>query len=87
MAKIDLTIQPERLKNSIKRARERNIIIPTFAQMRDPSLVPDKIKEELKSIGLWDINPRNLFRITWKNEPKAKGGQFDGVNYIEDGSA
>ena len=83
MAKIDLTIYPERLENSIKRAKERNIIIPTFAQMKDPNLIPEKIKEELKSIGLWDINPRNLFRITWKNEPKAKGGQFDGVNYIE----
>ncbi len=83
MAKIDLTIYPERLKNSIKRARERNIVIPTFAQMRDPNLIPDKIKEKLKSIGLWDINPRNLFRITWKNEPKVKGGQFNGVNYFE----
>ena len=83
MAKIDLTIYPERLENSVKRARERNIIIPTFAQNRDPNLIPDKIKEELKSIGLWDINPRNLFRVTWKNEPKAEGGQFNGVNYFE----
>ena len=83
MAKIDLTIYPERLENTIKRARERNIIIPTFAQMKNPGLIPDKIKEELKSIGLWELNPRNLFRITWKNEPKEKGGQFDGVNYLE----
>lgn len=83
MAKIDLTIHPKRLENSVKRARERNIIIPTFAQMRDPSLIPDKIKKELEGIGLWDVNPRNLFRITWKNEPKASGGKFDGVNYIE----
>jgi cysteine synthase len=83
MAKIDLSIYPDRLENTIKRARERNIIIPTFAQMKDPSLVPDKIKEELKSIGLWDVNPRNLYRITWKNEPKEKGGQFGGVNYME----
>ena len=83
MAKIDLTVYPDRLENSIKRARERNIIIPTFAQMKDPSLIPAKYKEELKSIGLWELNPRNLFRITWKNEPKEKGGQFNGVNYME----
>jgi cysteine synthase A len=83
MAKIDLTIYPDRLENTIKRARERNIIIPTFAQMKDPGLIPAKIKEELKSIGLWELNPRNLFRITWKNEPKEKGGQYDGVNYLE----
>ncbi len=83
MAKIDLSIYPERLVNSIKRARERNIIIPTFAQMKNPDLIPDKVKEDLKSIGLWDFNPSNLFRISWKNEPKEKGGQFQGVNYLE----
>ena len=74
---------PDRLENTIKRARERNIIIPTFAQMKNPDLIPDKIKEELKSIGLWELNPRNLYRITWKNDPKEKGGQFGGVNYME----
>ncbi len=83
MTKIDLTIHPDRLENSVKRARERNIIIPTFAEMRDPSKMPDSIKEELQNIGLWDVNPRNLYRITWKNEPLEKGGQFGGVNYIE----
>ncbi len=80
---IGLTVYPDRLENTIKRARERNIIIPTFAQMKDPSLIPQEVKEELQSIGLWELNPRNLFRITWKNEPKEKGGRFDGVNYIE----
>ena len=83
MAKIDLTVHPDRLERTIKRVRERNIIIPTFEQMRDPSRVPDKIKEELKNIGLWDLHPRNLFRITWHNEPKPHGGLFGGLNYIE----
>lgn len=83
MAKIDLTVNVEQQKNAILRAREKNIIIPTFAQMKNPGLVPDQIKKELKSIGLWDINPRNLFRITWKNEPVEKGGTFGGVNYME----
>jgi len=83
MAKIDLTMHPDRLERTIKRVRERNIIIPTFEQMRDPSRIPDKIKEELKGIGLWDLHPRNLFRITWHNEPKQSGGLFGGLNYME----
>jgi cysteine synthase len=83
MAKIDLTVYSDRLERAVKRARERNIIIPTFAQQKDPTLVPAKIKEELKDIGLWDVHPRNLFRITWKNEPVAKGGGFGKVNYWE----
>ncbi len=83
MTTIDLTIYPERRKRAIQRARERNIIIPTYAQMKDPSKIPAKIKQELAGIGLWDIHPRNLFRITWKNEPKAHGGGFGGVNWLE----
>ena len=80
---IDLQVMEERLERVVERARERDIIIPTVAQMKDPSLVPDKIKKELGGLGLWDITPRNLFRITWKNEPVASGGGFGGVNYIE----
>jgi cysteine synthase len=83
MSKIDLTIYPDRRKRAVQRAKERNIIIPTYAQMKDPSKIPAKMKAELASIGLWDIHPRNLFRITWKNEPKASGGGFGGVNFIE----
>ncbi|HVN53429.1 MAG TPA: pyridoxal-phosphate dependent enzyme [Anaerolineaceae bacterium] len=83
MAKIDLTLHEDRLKHTLQRVRERNIIIPTFAQMKDPSRIPAKVKEELRGIGLWDVHPRNLFRITWHNEPVASGGEFDGVNYIE----
>ncbi len=83
MATIDLTIQKERRERVIERARERNIIVPTFAQMKNPELIPDQIKSELAQIGLWDVNPRNLFRITWKNEPIEQGGGFNGVNYME----
>ncbi|HEX2696875.1 MAG TPA: pyridoxal-phosphate dependent enzyme [Anaerolineales bacterium] len=83
MTSIDLTVEASRRKNAIKQARERNIIIPTYAQMKDPSKVPAKVKDELKKIGLWDVHPRNLFRITWHNEPSASGGVFGGVNYLE----
>lgn len=71
------------LENAVKRFRERGIILPTFEQQRNPELIPDKIKNQLKNIGLWEINPLNLFRITWKNEPKETGGLYGKVNYIE----
>ena len=80
---IDLTVMQDRMARGVQRARERNIIIPTFAQQKDPTLVPAEIKGQLAKIGLWDVDPRNLFRITWKNEPKPKGGGYGNVNYIE----
>ena len=80
---IDLTIQQEARQRGITRAREQNIVIPSFAQMKNPALIPDSIKQSLASIGLWDLKPENLFRITWKNEPILSGGGFDGVNFIE----
>jgi len=80
---IDLTINTEQLARTVQRARERHIVIPTFAQMKDPTLVPEGIKARLKHIGLWDVDSLNLFRITWKNEPTARGGGFDGINYLE----
>ena len=81
---IDLTTRDEAvLERAVQRARERNIIIPTFKQMRNPALIPDKIKKQLDNVGLWDLNPLNLFRINWHNEPVASGGEFGGVNYLE----
>ncbi|MBD3224213.1 MAG: pyridoxal-phosphate dependent enzyme [Caldithrix sp.] len=71
------------LQNTIRRCREKHIIIPTYKQMRDPLSIPDKIKDKLRTIGLWELNSLNLFRITWKNEPKELGGGFGGVNYLE----
>lgn len=81
--KINLGIDTARRQRAIQRVRERNIIIPTFAQMKDPAKIPSRIREELSSIGLWDVNPRNLFRITWHNEAKLQGGGYRGVNYLE----
>jgi len=71
------------LEKAVRRYREKGIILPTFAQMQNPELIPEKIKEKLKSIGLWDLHPLNLFRITWKNEPKVSGGLFGPPNFIE----
>jgi len=80
---IDLTMHEATLESAVNVAREKAIRIPTFKQMRDPSLIPDSIKQELKEVGLWDLDPRNLFRINWHNEPTPSGGGYGGVNFLE----
>jgi len=79
---IDLTIDEKLLETTVKKCKEQGIIIPTFEQMNNPDKIPEKIKSELSNIGLWDMHPRNLFRISWRNEPVEKGGSFGGVNYM-----
>ncbi len=63
------------------RCKEKGIVIPTLAQMKDPSLIPADVKEKLTKVGLWDFDPLNLFRITWKNDPET--GLFNDGNWIE----
>lgn len=80
---IDLTINKENLQRNIEKARENKIVIPTYEQMKHPETIPDKIKDKLLNVGLWDVDPLNLFRITWKNEQKTTGGLFGKPNFIE----
>jgi len=81
MSKIIKNLNPEVVKKTVKRCKERNIIIPTFKQMKHPETIPNEVKNKLKSVGLWDVNPLNLFRITWKNDIET--GLFGGINYFE----
>jgi cysteine synthase len=81
MSKIIKNLSPDVVKRTAQRCKERGVVIPTFEQMRNPNLVPDSIKAKLKTVGLWDLDPSNLFRITWKNDVVT--GAFGGVNYVE----
>ncbi|HIS52211.1 MAG TPA: pyridoxal-5-phosphate-dependent protein subunit beta [Candidatus Onthomonas avicola] len=81
---IDLTKNEAALERNIQKAKENGVIIPTIRQMRHPETIPEAIQAKLKQVGLWDVNPLNLFRITWKNEAKEFGGGYQAVpNYVE----
>jgi cysteine synthase A len=80
---INLERKPKVRERNIRRCREKGIILPTFAQMKDPDLIPSPVKDRLAKVGLWDVDPLNLFRITWRNQPVEHGGSFGGVNFIE----
>ncbi|NLO90949.1 MAG: pyridoxal-phosphate dependent enzyme [Elusimicrobia bacterium] len=80
-ASVKTRINEAVLKKTAARCREKNIIIPTFAQLKNPELIPSTVKTKLKNVGLWDIDPINLFRINWYNDVKT--GLFGGVNYVE----
>ena len=81
---IDLTVHRQSLEHNIRIAREYGVVIPTFENMIHPETVPQPIRDRLTHVGLWDVDPANLFRITWKNEPVPTGGLYRSApNYIE----
>jgi cysteine synthase A len=80
---IDLGVHEEVLAKAVRRAAEQGIVIPTFAELRDPGHVAADVVDRLADVGLWDTDPVNLFRITWHNEPVDAGGGFGKVNWLE----
>ncbi|MEI6509757.1 MAG: pyridoxal-5-phosphate-dependent protein subunit beta, partial [bacterium] len=66
---------------TISRCRERGIRIPTFTEMKDPDKISAQVKQRLPGIGLSDVDPLNLYRITWKND--ISSGLYGPVNTIE----
>ena len=60
---INLKKKPQIIRKNAERCREKGIVLPTFAEMKDPSLIPQDIKDRLRNVGLWDVNPLNLYRI------------------------
>ena len=81
MSRIVKQVNEEVLKRTARRCRERGIVIPTYAQMRDPSQVPAKVAARLAKVDPNAVDPANLFRITWKNDPRT--GLFGGPNFLE----
>ncbi len=69
------------LSNTIKRCREKHILLPTFEQLKKPQTIPDTIQKQLPKIDMQALDPLNLFRINWANDPQSGG--IDGTNYLE----
>jgi len=69
------------IAKTAKRCKERGVVIPTFSQLMHPETIPQSVKAKLPKVGLWDVNPVNLFRITWKNNIET--GLYGGVNFVE----
>lgn len=69
------------IKKNAQRCKKHGIILPTIRQQMFPQEIPVDIQQRLKPIGLWDIDPLNLFRITWKNDIYT--GMFGMPNYFE----
>ena len=55
--------------NAINRFRERNIVLPKFSELKDPSTFEPDLLEALSDVAPDDADPLNLFRVHWFNTP------------------
>ncbi|OQX29811.1 MAG: pyridoxal-5-phosphate-dependent protein subunit beta [Spirochaeta sp. LUC14_002_19_P3] len=84
---IDLTLNESQIDKNAKFCAKKDILLPTYKEMADPSRISPAIKAELKTLGRDEVHSRNLYRVSWENEKSDKGGGFTGVNYLEIPSA
>jgi cysteine synthase len=54
-------------RRTVDRFREAGIVLPTFAQLADPTKIPGRVMEDLAAVGPDDAHPLNLFRVHWFN--------------------
>jgi cysteine synthase len=61
------------LERAVGRFRDAGIALPRFAELADPSLVPESIRARLSPVGPDDPDPLNLFRVNWFNDAARTG--------------
>ena len=48
-------------------------MLPTFAQLADPALIPGRVRHALSRVGPDEAKPLNLFRVHWHNDRSRTG--------------
>jgi cysteine synthase len=54
--------------HTVERFRDAGIILPTFAELAEPSRIPASIRTALAGVKPDDAHPLNLFRVHWYND-------------------
>ena len=70
---------PAKVEDAKTRARavallkEKGVRLPTFAELAEPGLTPQAVRDALSKIGADDAHPLNLHRVHWCNDLKRTG--------------
>lgn len=55
--------------NAVTRFREKNIVLPRFSELKDPTTFNSGLLEALNHVAADDAHALNLFRVHWFNQP------------------
>ena len=53
---------------AVRHFRERNITLPRFSQLADPSTIPASVRSAVARVDADDAAAQNLFRVHWWND-------------------
>jgi cysteine synthase A len=68
-------------ERTVGRFRDASIALPTFAELSDPSKIPDRIRAALASVDPDAPDALNLFRVHWYND-RARTGLVDVPDHV-----
>lgn len=60
------------LKRTTERFREAGVVLPTIAQLKDPTTIPSSVRDKLRAVDPDSPHPLNLFRVHWFNDASRK---------------
>ncbi|MDP2772432.1 MAG: pyridoxal-5'-phosphate-dependent protein subunit beta, partial [Nocardioides sp.] len=64
----DHLVDPATRDRAVEHFRSAGIVLPTLAELADPSRIPAPVTEALRGVGPDEADPLNLFRIHWYND-------------------
>ena len=66
-------IDAEVLKRTAGRFRQAGVVLPTIAQLKNPSTISVAVRDKLRAVDPDAPDPLNLFRVHWFNDASRKG--------------
>ncbi len=75
-------VDPAVYENTVARFRDADILLPTFAQLADPTTIPAEIRDALAGVDPDAADPLNLFRVHWYNDA-SRAGLVEVPEYVE----
>jgi cysteine synthase len=66
-------VDADAYRHSVERFADEGIVLPTFAQLADPSTIPPSIDAALTGVDRDGRDPLNLFRVHWYNRAAGTG--------------
>ncbi len=65
----DRIVDDAAYRRTLERLTQARVLLPTFAELAEPSRIPPPVREALAGVGPDEAHPLNLFRMHWYNGP------------------